>query len=192
MKTNKDNGEAELIKKIIQGDTSSFRFLVDQHKDIAYSLACSIIKNPEEAQDVLQDAFIKAFKNLHKFRLKASFSTWFYRIVINTCYSALEKHKNRTALPLEVASLTQSIDANTFDLLKDEERKAIINQVLNQLKTKEALVLKLHYLGELQMAEIAKVTGMTIANIKVVLHRARKNFHTELEKLLGTEKKHLL
>ncbi len=193
MKTSKEDHEAQLIHQIVQGDTASFRILVDRYKDIAYSLACSIIKNPEAAEDALQDAFVKAFRSLPKFRFKASFSTWFYRIVINTCYSALEKQKKQPTTPLDNLTLShQSLDANTFDLLRDEERKAIINQILNQLKPKEALVLKLHYLGELPIAEIAKVTKMTVANIKVVLHRARKNFQSALDQLLGNEKKHLL
>jgi len=193
LKISREDSEAELIKNIIQGETASFRILVERYKDIAYSLACSIIKNPAEAEDVLQDAFVKAFKNLHKFHFKAAFSTWFYRIVINTCYSALEKQKKQASVPLEgVALPNTSVDAQTFDLLRDEERKIIINQVLDQMKPKEALVLKLHYLGELKIPEIAKVTQMTTANIKVLLHRARKSFQAMLDKLLGNEKKHLL
>ncbi|OJJ20409.1 hypothetical protein BKI52_18295 [marine bacterium AO1-C] len=193
MKTSKEDSEVELIKNIIGGETSSFRVLVERYKDIAFSLACSIIKNPAEAEDVLQDAFVKAFKNLHKFHFKASFSTWFYRIVINTCYSAIEKRKKQAVVPLDnLVVAHKSLDANTFDLLRDEERKVIINQILDQMKPKEALVLKLHYLGELKIPEIAKVTKMTQANIKVILHRARKNFQATLDQLLGTEKKHLL
>ena len=193
MKISREDSEAELIKKIIRGDTSSFRVLVERYKDIAYSLACSIIKNPAEAEDVLQDAFVKAFRNLHKFHFRAAFSTWFYRIVINTCYSAIEKQKKQVPIPLDnVAVPNTSMDARTFDLLRDEERKKIINQILDQMKPKEALVLKLHYLGELKIPEIAKVTEMTTANIKVLLHRARKNFQFILDQLLGNEKKHLL
>ena len=68
--------DANLIRQIVGGDMSLFRLLVDRHKDISFSLACSIVKNNDEAQDVLQEAFIKAFRNLEKFNFNSSFSVF--------------------------------------------------------------------------------------------------------------------
>lgn len=191
MRKNNENRESDIIRKIIAGDTALFRVLVNTYKDQSLSLAYSIIKNNDEAQDVLQDAFLRVFKNLHKFDFKSSFSTWLYRIVVNTCYSSLERSKKCKTISFENISYDTSADTSSSDLIRTNERKEIINKVLNTLKPNEALVLRLFYLGEQNINEISEITEMSASNIKVLLHRARKRFHTNLEKLVGSDKKNL-
>jgi RNA polymerase sigma-70 factor (ECF subfamily) len=164
---------------------------VDKYKDRSLSLACSIIGSKQDAQDVLQDAFISAYRSLPKFDFKSSFSTWLYRIVVNTSYTALKRYKSRKTISIDSMPDHISTDMSSSYILKENERKEIINQVLHTLKPNESLVLKLYYLGEQNSTEIAGITGLSISNIKVLLHRARKKFHANLENLLGPDKKQL-
>jgi RNA polymerase sigma factor (sigma-70 family) len=122
----------------------------------------------------------------------STFSTWLYRIVVNTCYTALERKKTRRKLSVEAYSSREIADINSSDLTREKERKRIINHILSAMKPKEALLLRLYYLGEQSVSEIAEITDLSPSNIKVILYRARRNFHADLERLLGSEKKHLL
>ena len=192
METNKENSDADLIRQILGGDTSLFRLLVEKHKDVSLTIACSIVKDEEEAQDALQDAFMKVYKHLHKFNFESSFSTWLYRILINTCYTALEKKKRRKTSSMEEPFINEIPDAGSANQLREKERSVYIKNVLTTMKPREALVLKLHYLGEQSISEMAAITELSPANIKVILHRARKSFHADLDKLLGSEKHDLL
>lgn len=184
--------DEELIREIISGDTYSFRILVDRHKDASLNLATSIIKEKDQAEDVLQEVFIKVYKNLHKFNFKSSFSTWLYRIVVNTCYTAVEKNKKFNNSPPEQMEMQLAVEKSGFELVRNEERKKFINMVLENLRSNEALLLKLHYLEEKSLKEIKEITQMSTSNIKVVLHRARKNFQAGLELILPDEEKNIL
>ncbi len=188
MKKNKEK-EFDLIERIKEGDTSNFRMLVDGYKDVSFSLACSILKNEQDAEDALQESFIKAFKGLKSFSFKSSFSTWLYKIVVNTCrtkYISQKRHsqliENDLSLNVEIAG-----DDMPFNKITSNERKYIVNRVLDQLKEEESLLLRLFYLAELNIAEIKQITGYKDSKIKVTLFRARKSFQQTLEKMYGIE-----
>lgn len=192
MEKDNENNDFDVIKSIIEGDTELFRVLVNRYKDRSLSLVQTIIKDNDEANDVLQDAFIKAYKNLAKFDFNSSFSTWFYRIVVNTSYTSLKKSNRRRTFWAESIPAENSSKTDSFDVLRENERKEIINQVLGNMKKNDVLILKLFYLGEQSIKEISEITGKGTSNIKVLLHRARTVFYQELEKLIGPEKNNLL
>lgn len=183
------NIEFELISRIKEGDTSGFRILVEQYKDVSFSLACSILKNEQDAEDALQEAFIKAFKGLGRFNFKSSFSTWFYKIVVNTCKTKYTKHKQIEQLIDLDSSLTAEITDHQTPLseIDIKERKEIVNQIIDTLKTDESLLLRLFYLAEMSIDEIKDITGFKESKIKVTLLRARKSFQEKLEKNYGFE-----
>lgn len=184
------NNETLLINRIKEGDTIAFRILVDKYKDVSLSLACSILKDKDKAEDALQDAFIKVFEKIGTFGFKASFATWLYRIVINTSYNELKKHKNHTVL--SQVRLEHPEGNNAPDLFKTENQKKFIQIALKRLRTDEALILRLFYLCELKIKEIEKITGFKGSKIKVDLHRGRNNLNHELTKILGKEINDLL
>ncbi|MCB0629863.1 MAG: sigma-70 family RNA polymerase sigma factor [Saprospiraceae bacterium] len=185
--------EKALIKRIVAGETALYRHLVEQYKDLSLTLAYTILANREEAEDVVQEAFLKAFRGLGRFRLQSSFATWFYRIVVNTSYHALEKKKYRKTAPLDTLSVTDTAASNnSLQEVRQLERRKVILQVLNRMKPQEALLLKLYYLGEQSVKEISVITRLSTANVKIILHRARKSFHIELDDLMGDEKDQLL
>ncbi len=186
MKKNKDK-EFELIEKIKEGDTSEFRILVDKYKDVSFSLACSILKNEQDAEDALQESFIKAYKGLKTFRFKSSFSTWLYKIVFNTCTTKYKNQKRDNQFIDFDSNLNVEIIENItpFKEIDLKERKEAVNKVLSMLNEEESLLLHLFYLAELSIEEIKQITGFKDSKIKVTLHRARKSFQHRLEKEYG-------
>lgn len=188
MQKNK-NIEFELISKIKEGDTSDFKILVEQYKDVSFSLACSVLKNEQDAEDALQEAFIKAFKGLGRFNFQSFFSTWFYKIVVNTCKTRYTEQKQNNRLIDLDSSLTAEITDHQTPLseIDIKERKEIVNQIIDSLKTEESLLLRLFYLAEMSILEIKQITGFKESKIKVTLLRARKSFQQKLEKNYGFE-----
>lgn len=188
------NTDLHLVEQVKKGDTKAFRILVEKYKNVSFSLACSILKNECNAEDALQEAFLKVFKNIKKFRNNASFSTWLYRIVVNTSYTALKKQSKEYLLndKNEQKALSIAEETKSSEYLIQNNRKEIINKALNNLKPDESLLLRLYYLSDLDINEIKKVTGFGESKIKVTLHRARKSLHEYLEKVLGNELKQLL
>lgn len=155
------------------------------------SLAQSILKDKSWAEDVLQDALIKVFHKIGSFRENSSFKTWLYRIVINTAYNELKKRKSYQTHKL-AAQENQSENIERKHPLRAEERKLFIQSTLDKLKADEALLLRLYYLCEMNIAEISASTGFKKAKIKTDLYRGRINFKLELERILGTEIKEIL
>jgi RNA polymerase sigma-70 factor (ECF subfamily) len=177
------------IRNVLNGDTTAFRHLVKKYKDKAFNLSRSIVRSDLDAEEATQDAFVQAYRNLSKFKAAASFSTWFYRIVVNESLKKIKKKKLHY-IPIDDISIHE----NTPDLrteavahLHEEEQKEIINGILEDLKETEALLLKLYYLEEKKIEEISEITELTTANCKVILFRARKSFAQLFEKKVNQE-----
>jgi len=170
--------EAALITKVLAGHLGAFEQLVQPHERKSLIIATSMVKDSDDAKDVVQEAFINAFRYLHKFDQKAMFSTWLYRIVVNQSLKFLRKQEGTTKVS---EGYFQSSDMATSNLgpqnLEQQERRSAIEQVLKRMKPKEALMLQMHYLLELSVQEIEESTGFSKSNIKVLLHRARQHFH---------------
>ncbi|MFZ4263417.1 RNA polymerase sigma factor [Sphingobacterium sp. HJSM2_6] len=175
------------IDKVLSGDSHAFRYFVKTYKDMAFSLAISIVKNELLAEEVVQDAFLQAYLSLAQFKKQAKFSTWFYRIVVHCSYSSLKKRSWDT-VPIEPLEEVMEMDESIISKLIEEEQKQLIQDALLQLPGQEALALRLFYLEELHLEEITQITGWTLANTKVILHRARKRMSIEVQKhLIGQE-----
>ncbi len=166
------------IEKVLSGDKEAFRYLIKAYQSMAYSIAISMVKNEFSANDVVQNSFIRAYKALRSYRSDAKFSTWLYKIVVNESLKLLKKNKRSQEFitymddPFDYStSFNQAI--KSFEL---KDKKTQINKIMNLMKPKEALILKLYYLHEESIAQIEKITGFTTSNIKVLLHRARKSF----------------
>jgi RNA polymerase sigma-70 factor (ECF subfamily) len=176
------------IRKVLNGDSDSFRYLIRNYKDIAYSLAMSVVKDEYVAQEVVQIAFVKAFTKLSNFKGKSKFSTWLYRIVINEAFNAIRKRKQEVvSFEGSPAFTTPEIDSFSLEMDADEQRY-YINEALKMISAKESLVLRLFYLEENSIDEITAITGWTASNIKVLLHRGRNNMKVILMKQLNTNK----
>jgi RNA polymerase sigma-70 factor (ECF subfamily) len=179
------------INKVLDGDIDAFRYFVHQYKDRAYNIAFSVLKNEFDARDAVQEAFIIAFRKLGKFRGKSKFSTWFIRIVINESL----KHSKKAAVEQEITgNALESADPGSVDIqdkLTRDQQKYYIDLAMKNIPPGEALALALFYMEEYSIEEIRELTGWTVSNVKVTLHRARKSMYDELNLLLSAEKKTL-
>lgn len=177
-----------LVEKIKAGDMGCFETLVERHKDFAFTIADRILNNREDAEEIAHDAFVKLLTALNQFKNESKFTTWFYRIVMNMAISRTRKKK----LPTEViddhheASSTHA-SFEEFGGLKTEERSYYLNLALSKLKDEARLLLTLFYLKELDMQEIAALTGIDKNNLKVKIFRARKKLAETLRSMLATE-----
>jgi RNA polymerase sigma-70 factor (ECF subfamily) len=184
-------GDIFYIQLILAGNTNAFSFIVDQHKNKAFNLAFRICGNHEEAEELAQDSFLKAYKSLSSFKMKSSFSTWFYRIVYNTAISHV-RIKKKPVLSLEEfpADATDFMGGSTSDEEAEMEyRNSLVNFALQKITEEERGLISLYYYEEMNTDEIADVTGISKTNIKVKLFRARQKM---LEIIENVEKKKLI
>jgi len=188
-----DQQEQLIIKNVVAGEASAFAILVNTYKDMAVLLAYNILLNQEDAEEVAQDAFVKAYTALHTFKADSRFSTWLYRIVINT---ALNKKKLKKQYLLEITeSLQDELPAVNADILATQitgEHRKYIQLALQSLHVNERLCITLYYLNELSVEEIRELTDLSAANIKVLLYRGRKNLYAALDKQLKSELTNLI
>ncbi len=175
--------DSAIIEQVKDGDTIAFRKLVEQYKDEATTLACSIVKDQSLAEDVVQEVFIKVFDKIRSYKYQSAFSTWLYRIVVNRCYNELRKRTITTDQFEEAVSKREEAAA----VVHAHDLKQIVQLVLHQMKPDEALVLRLFYLSELRIPEVVEVTGFSKSKVKVTLHRGRNSFSNILKKRLGKE-----
>ncbi|MDR0428079.1 MAG: sigma-70 family RNA polymerase sigma factor [Dysgonamonadaceae bacterium] len=174
--------EHQWIEKILAGDTQRFSCFVAKYQRMAFNIAYRILENREDAEEAVQDSFVKAYRALPGFRFGSKFSTWFYRIVYNTAITAQCKQVS-SADYNDISSLEVTMDEtnNAMTLLEKEDRKEIVQLVLNKLPQDEALLLTLYYLEENSIDDIRQITGLTLSNVKIKLHRGRKRFYETLQ-----------
>ncbi len=185
-------GDNIILKQIKQGDVSAYALLVERYKNMAYTLALSIIKNSEDAEEIAQDAFVKAYKNLGSFKGKSKFSTWLYQIVFNTALSKKRIKKQQWQSIDEKNVGGEGLIEFQSDNLERIDRKKIINIAIKKLKEDEAFLLILYYYQELNIDELADATGYSQSNVKVKLHRARKNLYEQLQIIMNGQAKSLI
>lgn len=181
--------EQRWIKRILAGDTQSFSCLVAKYEKMAFTIAFRIMENREEAEEVVQDAFVKAYHALPGFQFGSKFSTWFYRIVYRTALTALRGQRDFVSfedagnVELDVCEMEAA-----SSLLEQEDRKAVVADVLKKLPADESLLLTLYYLEECSTDEIRQITGLTPSNVKIKLFRGRKHFYEALHDKMNLNK----
>lgn len=178
----------DIIRRVLDGDAKAYAGLVDRHKDKAMTLAMRMLKNRHDAEEALQDAFVRAFRALPGFEQKSSFSTWFYRIVYNVCSTVLSKRGNTLLLSineededgmmLEVASDGIEPDVE----MEQNEFSRIIRQEIEAMEEQYAAILSMFFLQEMSYEEIIEVTGLPLGTVKNRLFRARLKLRNALVK----------
>ena len=170
--------EAHIIKEILNGNTEQYEYFLDRYGQQVFVLVDRIVSCQEDAEELTQDVFLKAFQQLSAFKAESSYSTWIYRIATNIAISAVRKKRN------DVLRLDDSVFANLSDTQVDEaledeseEQMERLQQAMNQLEADERALITLYYLEEKPLAEVAFILGMTEGNAKVKLHRIRKKLY---------------
>lgn len=180
--------EALTIEQAKQGDKRALSVLVNRYSERVYNLALRILRNREEAEDVLQDTFLTVIRKLHTFDGRSSFFTWVYRIATNSALMLIRKKKVRRSnmvesdSDMEFSDIQNMVDWSqdpTFDLYNDEVRSKI-DSAINKLDDKYRTVFVLRDIEGLSTRDTAEVLNITEENVKIRLLRARQKLRREL------------
>lgn len=185
----------KLIKQAQKGDLNAFETLIIEHEKIVFNIAFRMLPNPEDAKDISQEVFIKLYKNLYKFDWKSAFSTWLYRITVNTCIDELRKRKGKETesinetLDLEESNVNkqfESVEPTPEQKMIEKESAQEILSAMNQLSDEHKIILTLRDLQNLTYNEIMSVTGLSMGTVKSRLARAR----IQLKNILLSKQEH--
>lgn len=182
--------DRDLIERVTRGDLKSFGVLVDRHKGRAMTLAVRMLKNSQEAEEAVQDAFVRAYHSLSAFEGRSSFSTWLYRIVYNVCSTALRKRTSAEPSSIDARAEEglpepEAQDAGPDELVESKELGAVIAQAVEALPPIYAAVVSLFFLQERSYEEIVEITGLSLATVKIRLFRARAMLRADILTRLG-------
>jgi RNA polymerase sigma-70 factor (ECF subfamily) len=182
--------DSEIISQVLKGDHNAYSLLVERYKSYVFTLTLRFTKNREDAEEVSQDIFIKAYRYLADFKGTAKFSTWLYTIVNTTCITFLRKKR------LDVQSLD---DERTFEVadskdsgfqanqVEQKSRQNMVNQAIALLNPDDAEIITLFYKNEQSLEEIGQILGLEANTAKVRLHRARTRLKEKMEKYFAEE-----
>ena len=186
--------DSEIISQVLKGDHNAYALLVERYKSYVFTLTFRFTKNREDAEEVSQDIFVKAYRSLADFKGTAKFSTWLYTIVNTTCITFLRKRR------LDVKSLD---DERTFEvadsqdsgfranLVEQKSRLIMVNRAIAMLNPDDAEIITLFYKNEQSLEEISQILGVEVNAAKVRLHRARTRLKDKMEKHFTEEIKDL-
>jgi RNA polymerase sigma-70 factor (ECF subfamily) len=182
--------DQELITRVLLGEQQAFGVLVQRYQNMAFTIAYRYVNNREDAEELAQSAFLKAYNNLSNFRGDAKFSTWFYTIVSSLCLSHLRKKKQQIASLDDdrVFARADNIDSGMrTNQLETRTRANMVRKALEMLAPQDAQVLGLFYQGEQSLEEIGKIMELDVNTAKVRLHRARQRLKQLLETRFSTQ-----
>ncbi|MDX2048116.1 MAG: sigma-70 family RNA polymerase sigma factor [Chitinophagaceae bacterium] len=182
--------DTEIISLVLKGEQQAFAVLVDRYQNYVFTLALRFTKSREDAEEVAQDIFVKAYRSLADFRGSSKFSTWLYTITYNTSITHLRKKKlatspiddERTFMQLE--SHESSFSAN---VMEQKSRINMVNEAISMLSPDDANIITLFYKAEQSLEEIGRVMGIDPNTVKVKLHRARQRLKDKMEKNFAEE-----
>ena len=184
--------DIEIISAVLNGNQEAYAQIVERHKAFVFTLVLRYIKNREDAEEVAQDVFIKAYRALADFKGASKFSTWLYTIITTTCISFLRK-KKPDIHSLDNENVFETIDNKDSGMsanqVEQKSRVAMVNNAIALLSPDDAEIVTLFYKGEQTLEEIAQVLGVEANTVKVRLHRARTRLKEKMQKHFAAEVK---
>jgi RNA polymerase sigma factor (sigma-70 family) len=182
--------DAILIEDVREGDMAALAELVEKYKRVAYRVAIKITKNHEDANDVVQDAFLKAYNSIHKFRMESSFETWLYRIIVNLSLNVVKRKKIRGEYAFSKETISQAteyvkhrVEVKNDPSIQAEEQelRELVTKAVDSLPIHHRTVVILHELEGLTHSEIASILNCSESTIRTRLHYARKRLRSLLK-----------
>jgi len=185
--------ESELIKQAQKGSRTAQAEIVYQHERMVYNLALRLLGNNEDAENVLQETFLKVLESLHTFKGESSLSTWIYRIATNFALMRLRKRKTQFVslddYPIDVSmdfrDFNQSISNDPLQALLNYELRDVLNTAIEKLPLKFKSVFVLKDIEGLSLNEISEMLNMSLPAVKTNLHRARLFLRDQLAEYVG-------
>lgn len=175
----------ELVVLSRQNDSQAFRKLVEGHQAMIYSLAFRLLCNEEDAKDIVQETFIRVWKNLHRYNTTMKFTTWLYSVAANLCYDKLRIAKRYPTIKLADPNLLHELvsNENIEKTLINNELAGIIALLTDEMTPKQKLVFTLRDLEGLDMEDVVSITGLSAEKIKSNLYLARQFVRKKIEHL---------
>lgn len=171
------------VNRTLAGDQQAFARLVDRHKNMVFSIALKVLRNREEAEEIAQDCFVKAYQSLRSYKGDAKFSTWLYRIVYNAAISQTRKRKQEFVEMNDHISdnMTEDEIVANLDTVSGDQQAEMLRKAIERLPSDESAIITLFYNKEMSVDDISGITGLSEANVKVKLHRIRKKLYEMLQ-----------
>lgn len=178
--------ETEIIERILKGEKSLYELIVRRFNPYLYKVGRSYNYNHEDTQDLMQETFIDAYKNLAQFERRSSFKTWIIRIMLNNCYRKKEKSSFKNEIPKEVNDNSKPLFAgtgsDTGDMIQNRELGNIIESALSKIPFDYRMVFSLREINGLSVSETAGLLNISESNVKVRLNRSKAMLRNEIEK----------
>ena len=186
---NLKSANSELIKKAIEGDESAYKNLLENYRGAIYNLLYKMVRNKEETEDLVQEAFMKAFKALPSFNEEYAFSTWLYKIAVNNCIDHMRKKKLQTySINKPVQSKDGELDREFPDTsmspdksILSDERASIIETAIDELPENYKTAIILRHSEEKSYEEISKILNIPLGTVKARIFRAREMLKKKLK-----------
>jgi RNA polymerase sigma-70 factor (ECF subfamily) len=185
--------DTEIIRKILQGEQALFAQLVERYQQYVFTLVLRFTDNREDAEEISQDVFVKAYRSLADFRGDAKFSTWLYTVVRTSCITFLRKKKLATTSMDNERTFTQLENQESgfnANLVEQKSKHAMVNAAIRLLSPDDAQLLTLFYKAEQTLEEIGRIMSLDPNTVKVKLHRARHRLKEKIEKHFSYELEH--
>ena len=159
----KQDADVALVERYLAGDTTAFDEIMIRYERQIYRVCYRFVENRDDAMDLAQEVFIKAFEHLSTFRRESSLKTWLYRIAMNHCINHVKKHSQEF---VEVSEYTRKIQASSQIQLEDREQREHFRRMVKRLPPKQKAILELRINEQLSYEEIAKMSGRSVSTIK--------------------------
>ena len=187
------DADSEIVRRVQAGDVAAFDELILKYRQRLYAVVYNLTSNREDASDLVQDSFIKAFQSINRFGGQSSFFTWLYRIAINSSLSHLRKNRLRTFFSLEQIDENDRPSAEVIAALTDDtngaERGAMVrelqeklNEAMQKLSIKHRTVVTLFEIDCLSHQEIAELMSCSVGTVRSRLHYAKQQLQSELQR----------
>ena len=177
--------DIEILSRVLQGDQQAYAEIVKRYQSFVFTITLRYTPNREDAEEIAQDCFVKAYRSLSDFRGDAKFSTWLYTIVTTTCITFLRKKKlDVQSLDNErVFAVADNIDSGMrANQVEQKSKVTMVNKAITLLSPDDAQIITLFYKGEQSLEEIGQIMGLEPNTVKVRLHRARQRLREKMEK----------
>lgn len=181
--------ESLLVQRLKSGDEAAFRSMVESRKDLVFNTALGILQNPEDAEDITQEVFIKVYESIHQFKGESAFSTWLYRITVTKSLELIRSRRRKKRFAF-LTSLTGDDNSLRYDppdfyhpgvALDNRERAKILFRSIAKLPDNQRIAFTLHKLEGIAYQEIAAIMEVSLSAVESLIHRAKGNLRKDLE-----------
>ena len=182
---NTGSTDSEIISRVLRGEQQAFAELVNRYQNFVFTITLRYTDNREDAEEIAQDVFVKAYRSLADFRGASKFSTWLYTIVTTSCITFLRKNRLQTASLDDEHVFEQADNQNSgfgANQIEQKSKIAMVNEAIRLLLPDDAKIITLFYKGEQSLEEIGQIMRLEPNTVKVKLHRARQRLREKMEK----------